>query len=86
VPGGGNNNGGGSGFGFGGGAADSAAGGTAASLDLAAPSAIALTSPGSGLSFGKAPFLWPLFIGLDVLAMAGVAFVLRKTWSKPVAD
>ena len=47
--------------------ADPAAGGTTAGIDLAAPAALALTSPGAGLSFGKAPFLWPLFIGLDVL-------------------
>ena len=66
--------------------ADPAAGGTTASIDLAAPAALALTSPGAGLSFGKAPFLWPLFIGLDVLAIAAAGFVLRKTWLKPVAD
>ena len=70
----------------GGSGADPAAGGTAAGIVLAAPSAVALTSPGSGLSFGKAPFLWPLFIGLDVLAIAAAVFVLRKTWLKPVAD
>src|SRR5437588_1847487 len=66
--------------------ADPAAGGTTAGIDPAAPAALALTSPGAGLSFGKAPYLWPLFIGLDVLAIAAAVFVLRKTWLKPVAD
>lgn len=71
-------------LGVGGGGA--AVGGTGARLNLPAPPAIELTSPVAGLTFGKAPFLWPLFAVLDVLAMAAVGFVLRKTWSKRVAD
>ena len=57
-------------------------GGTDAGITIPPPQAVEFTSPVSGFSFGKAPFLWPLFLALDVIAMAGVVFVLRKTWSK----
>jgi hypothetical protein len=43
-------------------------------------------SPVAGLSFGKAPFLWPLFAVLDVFAVAAVALVVRRAWSKRVAN
>jgi hypothetical protein len=57
-------------------------GGTDAGITIPPPQAVELTSPISGFSFGKAPFLWPLFLALDVIAIGVVAFVLRKTWSK----
>ena len=50
------------------------------------PSSINLPSATSGINFGKAPFLWPLFLGLDVLGAGAVVLALRKTWSRPVAD
>jgi hypothetical protein len=45
------------------------------------PSVEPLT-PIAGISFGKAPYLWPLFILLDVIAAAAAVLVVRKTWSK----
>lgn len=56
------------------------------SLVLPAPSSINLPTATSGINFGKAPFLWPLFLGLDVLGAGAVVLALRKTWSRPVAD
>ncbi len=50
------------------------------------PSSITLPTATSGINFGKAPFLWPLFLGLDVLGAAAVVLALRKTWSRPAAD
>lgn len=50
------------------------------------PSSINLPTATSGINFGKAPFLWPLFLGLDILGAGAVVLALRKTWSKPVAD
>ena len=50
------------------------------------PSSINLPTATSGINFGKAPFLWPLFLGLDVLGAGAVVLALRKTWSRPVAD
>lgn len=49
-------------------------------------SSINLPTATSGINFGKAPFLWPLFLGLDVLGAGAVVLALRKTWSRPVAD
>lgn len=50
------------------------------------PPSITLPTATSGINFGKAPFLWPLFLGLDVLGAGAVVLALRKTWSKPAAD
>jgi len=50
------------------------------------PSSITLPTAVSGINFGKAPFLWPLFLGLDLLGLGGVVLVLRKFWSRPVTD
>lgn len=50
------------------------------------PTSINLPTATSGINFGKAPFLWPLFLGLDVLGAGAVVLALRKTWSRPVAD
>jgi hypothetical protein len=58
-----------------------------AAITVPPPAIVQLVTPGGdALPFGKAPFLWPLFVGLDVLGFAAVAFVLRRTWSKPVTD
>jgi hypothetical protein len=56
------------------------------SLTVPPPPSITLPSATSGINFGKAPFLWPLFLGLDVLGAGAVVLALRKTWSRPVAD
>ena len=56
------------------------------SLVQPAPGTITLPSATSGINFGKAPFLWPLFLGLDVLGAAAVVLALRKTWSRSTAD
>lgn len=59
---------------------------TTGSLVQPPPGPITLPTAASGINFGKAPFLWPLFLGLDVLGAGAVLLALRKTWSKPVAD
>jgi hypothetical protein len=51
-----------------------------------APSNVLLLSPVAGISFGQAPFLWPLFVGLDVAALVVLGLVLKRIWSKPVDD
>ena len=56
------------------------------SLTVPPPPSITLPTATSGINFGKAPFLWPLFLGLDVLGAGAVVLALRKTWSRPVAD
>jgi hypothetical protein len=43
-------------------------------------------TPGGGISFGKAPYLWPLFVLLDVIAAAAVVIAVRKSWSKTGVD
>jgi hypothetical protein len=59
---------------------------TTGSLVQPPPPSITLPTAAGGINFGKAPFLWPLFLGLDVLGAGAVLLALRKTWSKPVAD
>lgn len=49
---------------------------------LLAPPVIAELSPASGLSFGGAPGLLPVFAGLDVAALIALAAVLRRSWSR----
>lgn len=49
---------------------------------LLAPPVIAELSPASGLSFGGAPALLPVFAGLDVAALIALAAVLRRSWSR----
>jgi hypothetical protein len=51
-----------------------------------APSNVLFLSPVAGLSFGQAPFLWPLFLGLDVAALVVLGLVVKRTWWKPVDD
>jgi len=55
-------------------------------LTVAAVPPVLTLAPGNALSFGNAPFLWPLIAGLDVLAAGAVVMVVRKTWSKRPAD
>ncbi|MBV8195700.1 MAG: hypothetical protein JOY80_09250, partial [Candidatus Dormibacteraeota bacterium] len=50
------------------------------------PPSITLPTAVGGINFGKAPFLWPLFLGLDLLGVAAVVTVLRKFWSRPLPD
>ncbi|MFN2581532.1 MAG: hypothetical protein ABR498_02180 [Candidatus Dormibacteria bacterium] len=50
------------------------------------PASITLANGPGGINFGKAPFLWPLFLALDFLGVAAVVLVVRKTWSRSVAD
>jgi hypothetical protein len=72
-----------SGGGGGGTAVDPA---TPGAITIQPPPAVETLSPVAGISFGKAPFLWPLFIVLDFLGLGAVVLVLRKTWSRPVTD
>jgi len=62
------------------GAAGSApdAAGTAHPMTGQAPSNVLLLSPVAGISFGQAPFLWPLFAGFDVAALAALGLVIKK--------
>jgi hypothetical protein len=59
---------------------------TPGAITIQPPGAVETLSPVAGISFGKAPFLWPLFIVLDFLGLGAVVLVLRKTWSRPVTD
>jgi hypothetical protein len=47
---------------------------------------IQLTSPVTGLSFGNAPFMWPLFAALDVLLVGLTVVLVRRTLSKSAVD
>jgi hypothetical protein len=38
-----------------------------------------------GLSLGSL-FLWPIFLGLDVLAALALALVARRTWTAAATD
>jgi hypothetical protein len=55
-------------------------------LNLGPPPSVLAIGPASSLSFGKAPFLWPVFAVLDALGLGGVVWVVRKTWSRTPAD
>ncbi|MBV8444738.1 MAG: hypothetical protein JOZ92_02345 [Candidatus Dormibacteraeota bacterium] len=67
-------------------AAPVAAAGPAGAITLPPPPPIQLASPGAAFNFGKAPFIWPLFALLDLLGLAAVAVVLRRTWLRAPAD
>jgi hypothetical protein len=43
-------------------------------------------TPLAGISFGRAPYLWPLLVLLDVLAAGAVILAVRKRWSKTGGD
>ena len=75
----------GSGVGVGTGAASSA-GSTLGSpqsvgLSVTAPPPVAQLTPLAGISFGQAPYLWPLILILDLIAAGAVALLVRRTWS-----
>lgn len=55
-------------------------------LDLAQPPPVEQLTPLAGISFGQAPYLWPLFLLLDVIAAFAVVIAVRKTWSAPGVD
>jgi hypothetical protein len=60
---------------------------SATGLSLAGPPPVEQLTPLAGISFGEAPYLWPIFALLDVIAAAAVVLVVRKTWSRaPGAD
>jgi hypothetical protein len=50
-------------------------------LSLAAPPPVDQLTPLAGISFGQAPFLWPLFLLLDAIAAGAVVLLVRRTWS-----
>lgn len=56
-------------------------------LSLSAPPLVEQLTPLAGISFGKAPYLWPLFLILDLIAAGVVVVVVRKSLSStPGAD
>jgi hypothetical protein len=61
-------------------------GSTAAALNIGPPPSVLAIGPASSLSFGKAPFLWPLFAVLDAMGLGAVVWVVRRTWSRSRAD
>ncbi len=52
-----------------------------AGLAVSPPPPVEQLTPLAGISFGQAPYLWPLFILLDVIAAAAVVLLVRRTWS-----
>jgi hypothetical protein len=50
-------------------------------LSLSPPPPVAQLTPLAGISFGQAPYLWPLFLLLDVIAASAVVLLVRRTWS-----
>jgi hypothetical protein len=59
----------------------SRSGGSESGISFTPPPPIELTSPVSGIAFGRAPFLWPLFAALDALLCAGIVVVVRRVRS-----
>jgi hypothetical protein len=56
-------------------------------LSLSAPPLVEQLTPLAGISCGKAPYLWPLFLILDLIAAGVVVVVVRKSLSStPGAD
>jgi hypothetical protein len=50
-------------------------------LVVSPPPPVEQLTPLAGISFGQAPYLWPLFILLDVIAAGAVVLLVRRTWS-----
>ena len=50
-------------------------------LAVAPPPPVDQLTPLAGISFGQAPYLWPLFLLLDVIGAAAVVLLVRRTWS-----
>ena len=55
-------------------------------LNVNPPPPVEQLTPLAGINFGQAPYLWPLFLLLDVVAAGAVVLVVRKTWSTAGAD
>jgi hypothetical protein len=50
-------------------------------LSVGPPLPVEQLTPLAGISFGQAPYVWPLFLILDVIAAAAVALLVRRNWS-----
>ncbi len=50
-------------------------------LSVRPPLPVEQLTPLAGISFGQAPYLWPLFLLLDVIAAAAVVLLVRRNWS-----
>jgi hypothetical protein len=50
-------------------------------LAVSPPPPVEQLTPLAGISFGQAPYLWPLFILLDLAAVGAVVVLVRRTWS-----
>jgi hypothetical protein len=50
-------------------------------LSVSPPPPVEELTPLAGISFGKAPYLWPLLVLLDLLTAAAVVLLVRRTWS-----
>ena len=50
-------------------------------LSVSPPPPVEQLTPLAGISFGQAPYLWPLLVLLDLLAAAAVVLLVRRTWS-----
>jgi hypothetical protein len=50
-------------------------------LSLSPPPPVEQLTPLAGISFGQAPYLWPLFLLLDVIAAGVAVVVVRRTLS-----
>jgi hypothetical protein len=56
-------------------------------LSLSPPPPLEQLTPLAGISFGRAPYLWPLFLVLDLIAAGALVVVVRKSLSStPGAD
>jgi hypothetical protein len=56
-------------------------------LSLSPPPPVEQLTPLAGISFGRAPYLWPLFLVLDLIAAGALVVVVRKSLSStPGAD
>ncbi|MHB8718302.1 MAG: hypothetical protein ACYDAC_05360 [Candidatus Dormibacteria bacterium] len=61
------------------------AGASFGSIHEILPPAVTTIGQVPGISFGQAPYLWPLFVMLDLVAAAAVIVVVRRTWSSSSA-
>jgi hypothetical protein len=50
-------------------------------LSISPPPPVDQLTPLAGISFGHAPYLWPLFLLLDAIAAGTVVLLVRRTWS-----
>ena len=50
-------------------------------LAVSPPPPVEQLTPLAGISFGQAPYLWPLFVLLDVVALGAVILLVRRSWS-----